>query len=257
MQHLCIIGSGNVAWHLCQLIKSSQSQYSITVLDRNNKLGFDKKDAIVCINAMHDVPTDADLYILAVRDSDIKDVAKELSYILPSNALLTHTSGTAPLAELDKFQNKACLWPIQSLTKGIEISANQIPWAICSEDEDLLNKIQIFLESLNSPVFPIKETDKAHLHLGAVIINNFTNHMYHLTEEYLQSKNLPVNVLNPLLRYTIDKLENINAKDAQTGPARRNDLNTITSQQNLLLNHEVLEKLYSLLSKSIQKTYQP
>jgi predicted short-subunit dehydrogenase-like oxidoreductase (DUF2520 family) len=255
IRHVCIIGGGNVAWHLCHLINSTHTDTLITVLDRSNDLKIQQNNKLVVINSLVQVPIDADFYILAVMDSSIAKLVIQLVNILNENAIIVHTSGTTSLEALDPFVNTGCLWPIQSLTAGIEVNANRIPWAICSEKPHVMELLITFVKSINSPALPINESQKVDLHLGAVIINNFTNHLYHLTSEYLISKNLSIDLLNPLFQYTVDKLSHTNAKDAQTGPARRNDQKTIERQLELLNHVTVLHELYELMSESIRKTY--
>jgi predicted short-subunit dehydrogenase-like oxidoreductase (DUF2520 family) len=90
-------------------------------------------------------------------------------------------------------------------------------------------------------------------HLAAVWANNFTNHLIYSAKNYLDSESLNWQLLMPLLKETVDKLNYLNPYDAQTGPARRNDLQTIDSQ--VKMQEGMQKELYSLLSKSIQETY--
>ena len=56
-----------------------------------------------------------------------------------------------------------------------------------------------------------------------------------------------------LLEETFDKLKNMEPFEAQTGPARRNDLATIKSQIDML--DESDRELYINITNSILKTY--
>jgi hypothetical protein len=60
-------------------------------------------------------------------------------------------------------------------------------------------------------------------------------------------------MLKPLIEETVAKLDDLSAFDAQTGPARRNDQNTLLTHESLLKDEEV--QLYKVLTNSIQKTY--
>ena len=87
--------------------------------------------------------------------------------------------------------------------------------------------------------------------MAAVFANNFTNHMCHLSNEFCDQKDVPFKLLLPLIKETAGKLEDLSPYDAQTGPARRNDKGTLKKHLSQLKS----EKIYSVLSKSIQPTY--
>jgi hypothetical protein len=61
-------------------------------------------------------------------------------------------------------------------------------------------------------------------------------------------------MLNPLIKETVNKLDYLAPFDAQTGPAKRNDVKTMESHLNLLKNKNN-QDIYSLLSKLIGEKY--
>ena len=78
--------------------------------------------------------------------------------------------------------------------------------------------------------------------------------MYHAAQEICEQNEVRFDLLYPLIRETAAKAKAISPYEAQTGPARRDNRDTIGKQLNQLHN-EKLKTIYSLLSKSIQKTY--
>ncbi len=78
--------------------------------------------------------------------------------------------------------------------------------------------------------------------------------MYYLSNEFCGQKNIPFDLLHPLIKETSNKIEDLAPYDAQTGPARRNDKKTLKKHLAQLKNKNHKE-LYSVLSKSIRKTY--
>jgi predicted short-subunit dehydrogenase-like oxidoreductase (DUF2520 family) len=94
---------------------------------------------------------------------------------------------------------------------------------------------------------------RAHLHLAAVWINNFTNHMVYQAQKFASSKQLNYALLLPLLEETVNKLQSQTPFDAQTGPARRGDEATI--EKHLSQLDGTTQELYALLTDSIQETY--
>ena len=88
------------------------------------------------------------------------------------------------------------------------------------------------------------------LHVSAVFVNNFTNHLYKLGNDICTKHNVPFQILQPLIIETASKIETLSPKDAQTGPAIRNDKKTIKNHLDLLNKEQ--QKIYKTLTKSIQ-----
>ena len=90
---------------------------------------------------------------------------------------------------------------------------------------------------------------RARLHLASVFACNFSNHMYALAKEVLDEEQLPFDVLKPLIRTTVEKLEHLSPADSQTGPAARAD-HKVMERQAAMLNGDK-QAIYRLLSQSI------
>ena len=74
-----------------------------------------------------------------------------------------------------------------------------------------------------------------------------------IAEKILKSQNIDVDILNPLIKETADKLNYLSPKEAQTGPAIRNDEITIQKHLNLLKETKYFE-IYNNLTKEIIKS---
>ena len=92
------------------------------------------------------------------------------------------------------------------------------------------------------------------LHLAAVISNNFTNFLFGISKKIIDSKNLDFNILKPLINETVNKIHKLDPIKAQTGPARRNDMNIMKMHENMLKNEEI-KSLYTVISKMIKEKY--
>ena len=100
----------------------------------------------------------------------------------------------------------------------------------------------------------ITDDERQKLHLAAVIANNFSNHLYTLSAQYLAKNNIDFDLLKPLITETVHKISNSNPKANQTGPAKRNDIETIEKHFSLMENED-LKEIYKILTKSIYKTH--
>lgn len=92
------------------------------------------------------------------------------------------------------------------------------------------------------------------LHVAAVIVSNFPNHLYALAEDYCEKEGLDFKQLVPLIEETASRIKDISPKQAQTGPAIRHDKETLQKHIELLKEHPQLKNIYLLLTESIQQS---
>jgi len=88
-------------------------------------------------------------------------------------------------------------------------------------------------------------------HLAAVFINNFGYFTMKRGLSLAETKDLPADLFKPIIEKTMANL--FIQGDLQTGPARRNDLETIAKHQVKLSGSS--RELYDFISNSIKKTY--
>jgi predicted short-subunit dehydrogenase-like oxidoreductase (DUF2520 family) len=90
------------------------------------------------------------------------------------------------------------------------------------------------------------------MHLAAVMVNNFSNHLYTLANDFLDKEKIPhFKLLFPLMQQTIKKAKKLKPVSAQTGPAKRNDKKTITKHLEILKKNPETRKIYSSISENI------
>jgi predicted short-subunit dehydrogenase-like oxidoreductase (DUF2520 family) len=117
-----------------------------------------------------------------------------------------------------------------------------------SDAEDILKKIS---SQISSQVYSLSSEQRRVLHLAAVFACNFTNHLYALADGLLSEHHLSFDMIRPLIAETAKKVQDHSPKNAQTGPAVRNDKKTMAKHLEMLEQHPELYKLYQLLSQSI------
>ena len=105
-------------------------------------------------------------------------------------------------------------------------------------------------------MYEYTDEQRKHLHIAAVFVNNFSNHLFALAQDYCEKHQIDYQLLMPLIHETISKIDTILPKQAQTGPARRNDHEIIEKHLQLLQDEDVyLYNIYKLLNGSILKMY--
>jgi predicted short-subunit dehydrogenase-like oxidoreductase (DUF2520 family) len=122
-----------------------------------------------------------------------------------------------------------------------------------SDHLEVLKKLHLTAQLISNQVSVCDSIERMKIHCIAVFINNFSNHVIHLGQSIATQEKIDFSLFSSLLKETFDKLSEMNAKEAQTGPAQRNDLETISNHLNLLAESE--KSIYLALTNSILTTY--
>jgi len=234
--NIVILGNGNVALHLSEALLNAG--YSVLQLWKRGE-----------------ILRDADLYFIAVSDDAIEEVAK----LIPENKLFAHTSGSVELKKGGVF------YPLQTFSKHIDVDWTNIPILIEDISTSLNDRSTVanpepvegsplmnIAKKISKNVHITTPEKRRQLHLSAVFACNFTNHLWTISENLLNEKNISFDLLKPLIEQTFRKIENHSPKNVQTGPAVRNDLKTLEKHIKLLEEQSPeLREIYGLLSRSI------
>jgi len=247
MTKVVILGSGNVAQHLIEVMKNTSSIDLVQVFARNsNQLNHLLPSSKIVSD--YQKITAADVYIISVTDNAIAEVSSQLPF---KNRLVVHTSGSSDLSVLDNKNRKGVFYPLQTFTKGKKIDFSPIPICLEAENEQDYQLIKNLGNCISKKVFQINSEQRRSLHVAAVFVCNFVNHLYQIGYEICDSNQIPFEVLHPLIQETAQKVLELNPKEAQTGPALRNDTKTIEKHLDFLTNKEY-QTIYKLLTQSIQ-----
>jgi predicted short-subunit dehydrogenase-like oxidoreductase (DUF2520 family) len=225
-----IIGNGNVASHLMDAFTKADG---VEVTQLNSR----KIDTI----------SDYDVIVIAVSDDAIATVSEKLK---DNTSLVVHTSGTVAM-NLLQTKRKGVFYPLQTFTKGKSVDFSKIPFCIEATNTIDLQILSTLTKALDVKAYEISTEQRKKLHIAAVFVNNFTNHMYTIGKDICDEHQVPFEILWPLIEETAKKITKISPKEAQTGPAKRNDTETIQSHlENLNLQQQ---EIYNILTKSIQE----
>lgn len=95
---------------------------------------------------------------------------------------------------------------------------------------------------------------RKYIHLTAVFACNFVNHLFARAQEISDSQEIPFSYFLPLIHETVDKINTLPPKDAQTGPAVRNDFRVLQLHEKLLKGTPL--EIYKTLNQSIKEMYE-
>jgi predicted short-subunit dehydrogenase-like oxidoreductase (DUF2520 family) len=247
MIKVSIIGSGNVAQHLIPAFAKSDEIELAQVFSRQKKSVAHLLDSDKIVTNFNDL-LETDLFIIAVSDDAIATVSKQIPF---KNQLVAHTSGSVSLNALDDKNRRGVFYPLQTFSKNKDLDFKIIPICLESEnatDYQLLEKVA---KTISEKVFAINTEQRKSLHIAAVFVNNFVNHLYQIGSEICNENQVPFEILKPLIEETAEKIKTLSPNEAQTGPAKRMDNDTISTHLEFLTDKNQ-KHIYKILTQSIQ-----
>ena len=248
---IVILGSGNVAAVLGRKFKAAGHNI-LQIVSRNasvaSKLAYEWDTEST--NYPSIINRNADVYIIAVSDDAIIDVVADLQ--LPRK-VVAHTAASVSKDVLKKVSDHyGVFYPLQTLHKE-DPDLPDAPIFFDGSDEITKRKLEALANSI-SPKHVSQAGDDARLklHVAAVFVNNFPNHLYALAESYCKKEGIDFKELLPLIEETVSRVKDNSPAKTQTGPAVRNDEETIQKHLELLKSHPEMKRIYELLTSSIK-----
>jgi predicted short-subunit dehydrogenase-like oxidoreductase (DUF2520 family) len=252
--NVVIVGTGNVAYALGE--KICKSEHDLLQVAGRNALAAEKIGRhlqVAFTGSLANLERKADLYIIAISDASLQTVGDWLQL---EKKLVVHTAGSVSIEVLKKVStNYGVLYPLQSFRSGMKLP-EEIPFVVDGNTADDLTLIKDFASSLSSRIEVADDLTRKKIHLAAVFVNNFSNHLYALAEKYCEAESLPFDLLLPLIFQTAERIRQSRAKDSQTGPALRNDEATISNHIQLLKDYPKLKKIYEMMTEDIREFHE-
>ncbi|CAA0235471.1 DUF2520 domain-containing protein [Tenacibaculum maritimum] len=247
MISIVIIGNGNVAAHLIDAFLASKEVNLVQVFARDIEKVAHLKHQTSTTNSLK-LLKNADIIIIAVSDDAISDIADSIA---SKSALVVHTSGGASINLLKNNSRKGVFYPLQSFSKDKKVDFKTIPLCLEAQTNDDLMLLEKLALTIGNAIYHINSKQRKQLHIAAVFVNNFVNHLYHIGSDICEKHDIPFEILHPLIIETASKIQQLSPKNAQTGPAIRNDQKTLISHLKSLCSQQ--QYIYKILTKSIQE----
>lgn len=252
-KNVVLIGAGHMAHHLGRALKRSNNKL-VKLINRTPENGERLAFELGCAFStdLSDIPAEAEVVIIAVKDDAIKQVADQISC---SGIIVSHTSGSIPMSALESSSDKiGVFYPLQTMHMDTEVDMTEVPF--CIEGNSKWNE-GVLLElarSISENVQVLSSEQRKISHVAAVFACNFTNHFYALSEEILEKNGMSLDILKPLIKKTAANIVTNPPKSLQTGPAKRKDAKVM--QEHMEMLSPELKKIYSDVSESIIKMHQ-
>jgi predicted short-subunit dehydrogenase-like oxidoreductase (DUF2520 family) len=248
---IVIIGTGNVATILGRkMLLAGHRILQVFGRHPGRTAGLAERLGADPVHAVGDLSARADLILLALSDSSYASVAGSMPH---TRSLVVHTAGAVSLQVLKGCGDRyGVLYPLQSLSCELD-EIPDFPLLIDGNGEESLQILQSLAAGLSKIVVRADDDTRLRYHLGGVLVNNFTNHLYALTAAWCEKEGIAFSLLQPLITETAVRLARVLPAAVQTGPAIRHDAVSLEKHRRLLEGSPGLSALYEALTKSIQQ----
>lgn len=246
---VAIIGAGNVATVMGRLIRSKGHQV-VQVMNRSADSARILAEELGCgFTDYTGAPNlEADLFIIAVSDYALQEALPKFTL---NHNLILHTAGSVSKEVLKPLSDHyGVLYPLQSLRKEMP-EVPEIPLLVDGSDEHVLSVVEAFASTLSPQVQRVGDEDRLKLHTAAVVVSNFTNHLYAMAEDFCLQEKVSFNLLKPLILETASRIRYMSPSEVQTGPAVRKDIQTLDKHLRILHQYPKLRTTYLRLTDSI------
>ena len=246
MMKISIIGAGNVGINMFETLRKKKEIKMVSLFNRSIEKIISHRNKIFITDNINEIKK-SDIYIISTNDDSIEKVSKKLK---GRDGLIVHTSGSTEMNVLSIHKNFGVLYPLQTLTKDKLCNFKKIPICIEGNNDISKKKLEKLVKIIGSKYYHIDSKQRLSLHVSAVFACNFTNYLFSIAYDICTENKMPFEILFPLIRETIEKIEKNNPSKIQTGPAIRKDMNTIKKHLNFIKSKNS-KKIYSILTEGI------
>lgn len=247
------IGCGNLSTHLSKALMNEGGCSIVQLYSRT------VQSASTLSARLGDVPYtneitelfEADLYICALKDSVIEEVLEKADIIRGKR--IVHTAGSVSAEMLSRFTDEyGVFYPLQSFSKNKEVDFKKIPFFIEASSQTFREDLVTLATHISDKSYLLDSEKRKQIHLAAVFVSNFVNHLYAVGEKMMVEAGVPFEALLPLIEEVTEKVHTMSPVLAQTGPAVRRDKNVLSMHEAMLEEHPDWLQLYKQLTQSIQ-----
>jgi predicted short-subunit dehydrogenase-like oxidoreductase (DUF2520 family) len=188
------------------------------------------------------VQTDADVVLLCVPDTAIREVARSIE----PGPWIAHVSGATPLAALGPHTRRFSMHPLQTFTRSR--GPEQIDGAyaaVTAESGEARERGFWLARTLGLEPFELADEARPLYHAGAAIAANYLVTLHRVASDLFQAAGAPPEALVPLMRRTIENNFEL------TGPIERGDWDTVEAHRRAIRDAAPeVEPLYDVLAEA-------
>jgi len=243
MKTLNIIGCGSVGRTLGRLFHEARLFEVQDVLNRSPESA---QGAVCFMGAGRPVSgysemRPADLYLIAAADDAIVGCAGDLaaSGLVGAGSIVCHLSGALSSAVLAPASERGGLvgsvHPVKSFADPLDsVQGFAGTWCGIEGDAAAVACLSEALSALGGKLFPVEARFKTIYHAGSVLVCNYLTALVEAGVRAYQKGGLPrqtaFDVMEPLVRGTLDNIFRAGTAQALTGPIARGDCQAVARQ---------------------------
>ncbi|MDR1023356.1 MAG: DUF2520 domain-containing protein [Prevotellaceae bacterium] len=251
-KRVACIGSGNLASSLLPALRGAGYKI-VQVCSRNRQTAQQLAKAVgaACTVTLAELDPNADFYVIAVPDDEIKNVLSKATF---GSGIVVHTSGCTPMSifERRRIAHYGVLYPLQTFTRQRSVSFAQVPLYVEAGSEQDLAELTRMAGKLSADVIKATSETRMLLHIAAVFACNFSNHLLSIASRLMRDNGLNFDTLKPLIKETFERAMQVDEPSAvQTGPAVRGDSGVISRHVEALSGYPTAQQIYRLMSEDI------
>lgn len=236
MPRIGFIGAGTVGTALA--VRLTEKGYAVTAVASRTLTSASRLAGMVDGCQVYDKPQEvaeaAEMVFITTPDNVIADIATQVKW--HQGQSVAHCSGADSLDILNHATEAGAqagaFHPLQTFA-SITHALDNIPGSTFAleAEEPLLSTLKEMVLALNGQSIELKPGDKVIYHTAAVFACNYLVTLVKLATDLWQTFDVPpaeaTQALLPLLRGTINNLENVGLPHCLTGPIARGDLGTV------------------------------
>jgi len=237
------IGAGTVGTALAILL--SRKGYMVVGVNSRSRSSAKRlaREVPGCrvLNSSQEVADAADLIFITTPDNAIAGVVSQVKWL--EGRSVVHCSGADSTDILEPARKSGtmvgCFHPLQTFA-GVRQAIDNIPgstFAIEAE-EPLLTTLKDMAAALDGHCIELKASDKVAYHTAAVFASNYMVTLVKMATDLWQTFSIPsdqaTRALLPLIRGTLNNIENIGIPQCLTGPIARGDIGTVNKHLKVL-----------------------
>lgn len=245
MFDVVVVGAGNVATLLHHIFVNANLSCAMAV--RGELSGGD-----LC--SIDDLPG-APLYVIAVKDSAIEQVAEKVAAQVSPDAIICHTAGSVSIDALPlSIENAGVFYPLQSFSLGRDLRSDNFTIFVEARSAKTLSFLMRLATAIGHRCVELDSQRREKMHLAAIFASNFTNYMYSVTEDILKDCDVDFSHMKPLIAECASKVCDSDKSpiELQTGPAMRGD-RAVIEHHIEMLDEPQLKEIYTILSRAIER----
>lgn len=254
---ITIIGFGNVGKAL--FYQFSELGFKIDSIF--NRSGFDTEiqDQFKKVNFSPHLPTSSDnigthLFMTVSDDALVsvtENLVKEISDF--NGKMGFHCSGTHASNVLQPIKEAGAkigsFHPMKAITPKTNTFENT--WFDIEGDEEAVQFLSELAENMGANAFKIKPESKPYLHAAAVVASNYLVVLADIVSGIMAEGEIAeheaLQSIIPLMKNTLQNIEETGPEKALTGPIERGDVNTVKQHIQILQKRPDLISLYKVL----------